>query len=465
MVQIFTEKANILYLNSILSAYRKLLIKEDFLSFLTHQNNEGLTVFEQSIDLPIHFSLHTKIIELVYSYVSDNNTIFYDLCLNRTSNIFHISARENKYYPLIFYYERIIGLFPSSNPLDITDKYNRTPLHYACYYSHKKFSDILIDFGCRINVRDMNNNTPLHLAVLSGNYALVKKLIINGANKNIENDNNKKPLDLAIESNNSLLIDLLSNKRFFSFKRIQSIKNQEKDTFLLITLFLVLLFKVGFSYLLYETRRIATVTWLFWLMITSIPFDVGAICSVFWFRKYAFRCYRKKEKEKKKILLNELIKDEKVDSIDNICVVCRIIKDQNTQHCLICKECVNEWDHHCYWLNRCINLSNRKYFLLFISFLFGSIVSIIVIFILLLFLLWSTSEQFDLYKNVLYIENTRIIMLIRIIITLVIVASLFYISFGLFCVTKQLINYLNCKEDSNKYKKSDKTVQLLEIKK
>ena len=467
MVQIFVEKANILYLNSILSAYRKLLIKEEFFSFLTHQNNEGLTVFEQSIDLPISYDLYTQIIELLYNYVSDNNTIFYNLCLNRISNIFHISARENKFYPLIFYYERIIDMFPSSNPFDIPDKYNRTPLHYACYYSHKKFAEILIDFGCQINVTDVHNNTPLHLAVLSGNHALVKKLIINGANKNIVNDKNKKPIDLAKENNNFLLIDLLSDKGLFSFKAIQSIKNQEKDSILLISFFFVLFFKVGFSYLLYETRGITTVTWLFWLMITSIPFDVGVICSVFWFRKYALRCYRKKkEKEKKKIFLNELIKDEKVDNIDNICVVCRIIKPKYTQHCLICKECVNEWDHHCYWLNRCINVSNRKYFLLFISFLFSSIISITIIFILLLYLLWSASEQFDLYKNVLYIDNTNTIILIKIIMSLVIVVSLFYISFGLACVIGQLISYLSCKEDNNnnnKYQKSEKSVQLVEV--
>ena len=51
---------------------------------------------------------------------------------------------------------------------------------------------------------------------------------------------------------------------------------------------------------------------------------------------------------------------------ENLCVICKRVKETYTKHCIACDVCVDGFDHHCFFLNACISRKNVKYFYIFI---------------------------------------------------------------------------------------------------
>lgn len=52
--------------------------------------------------------------------------------------------------------------------------------------------------------------------------------------------------------------------------------------------------------------------------------------------------------------------------LDNLCVLCEVIKSETSFHCEVCSRCVESYDHHCPFINQCLGLTNHKYFFLFV---------------------------------------------------------------------------------------------------
>jgi len=85
--------------------------------------------------------------------------------------------------------------------------------------------------------------------------------------------------------------------------------------------------------------------------------------------------YIKKKSFKKQNSLINLFDNNK-----NICVKCRIPKEESTVHCIACNRCVLEFDHHCSWLNICICRQNFGWYKSFLYIFFAYILSNFIFF-------------------------------------------------------------------------------------
>ena len=67
-----------------------------------------------------------------------------------------------------------------------------------------------------------------------------------------------------------------------------------------------------------------------------------------------------------------------IDKKPNTCESCKRNKPLRAHHCVICDRCVLKMDHHCPWINNCVGLHNHRYFILFLFWLIGYSVTIVV---------------------------------------------------------------------------------------
>ncbi|GAB6032881.1 Ankyrin repeat domain-containing protein 44 [Chamberlinius hualienensis] len=123
---------------------------------------------------------------------SDDKEIILKAKYNDGSTFLHISANKNwlkviKYAIIIFKYD--------SFDLDVVDKLNRSPLHYAAINKNDEIINLLLQYGCCYNLKDFNNETPFDL------YKKSKVLsMVNSAFDLIQNNNQLQIIDLVNSS-------------------------------------------------------------------------------------------------------------------------------------------------------------------------------------------------------------------------------------------------------------------------
>ncbi|XP_042312135.1 palmitoyltransferase ZDHHC19 isoform X2 [Sceloporus undulatus] len=66
------------------------------------------------------------------------------------------------------------------------------------------------------------------------------------------------------------------------------------------------------------------------------------------------------------------------DANQHWCNKCQLYCLRHTFHCSWCNTCVEEFDHHCIWVNNCIGRNNLHFFVLFVVFLTGYDVVVLV---------------------------------------------------------------------------------------
>ena len=384
---IIKETDTIEIISEIINYYYNALLnidKDAFYKWLINDNSEHFNIFELIIEKQFSLSKQIALFNNLFSYFnSGDNSLIYKTLKNRDNNIFHLCVKQNNIPLLLFLYEKLKKFFPSLNILDIKNNEGMTPLHISCLYSVKNASDNLLLLGCNINEKDNVGNTPLHYAAKGGNIKLAKKLILFGAEKFMRNNEYYSPKDIARKSANFSMEKLFKKKLF---DQISSIKDKRRENILSILIIICFLVKLLF-FIKYGKG---------FKLISSFSFIFDFICCGFIL--YPKICNNKLYKAKKKVnnnynLLNKQVKFEDIyklynyelEKIEQLCPICKIIKQSKTKHCIICNKCIENWDHHCYWLNICINKETYNFFIWFIITLFILILFNIIIFMSLLF--------------------------------------------------------------------------------
>lgn len=65
-----------------------------------------------------------------------------------------------------------------------TDKFNLTPLHWACFYGQLSAVKILLKYGASVSKLALDYVSPLLMAASGGHHEIVRLLLQNGANPN-----------------------------------------------------------------------------------------------------------------------------------------------------------------------------------------------------------------------------------------------------------------------------------------
>ncbi|KFZ55417.1 Ankyrin repeat and EF-hand domain-containing protein 1, partial [Antrostomus carolinensis] len=95
--------------------------------------------------------------------------------------------------------------------VNTTDNFMWTALHHACYNGHLDIAELLVKAGAAVDAPAIGNATPLMRAIEICRLDIVYFLITAGADIQITNSNGKNALDIAKVFADSRIIDLLQN--------------------------------------------------------------------------------------------------------------------------------------------------------------------------------------------------------------------------------------------------------------
>ena len=113
--------------------------------------------------------------------------------------------------------ERIKLLFKEYNEyhidLEIKDKSDKRPLHWAASKGRYKVVAFLLEQGADIEAKDKWEKTPLHIAAIEGHKEVVLLLLEKGADIGAKDDDSWTPLHLAVWNAHEQTVELLLNNR------------------------------------------------------------------------------------------------------------------------------------------------------------------------------------------------------------------------------------------------------------
>ncbi|KAM6280964.1 ankyrin repeat and EF-hand domain-containing protein 1 [Porphyrio hochstetteri] len=96
--------------------------------------------------------------------------------------------------------------------VNTTDNFMWTPLHHACYNGHLGAAELLVEAGAAVDAPAIGNATPLMRAIEICRLDIVWFLISQGADIQMTNSNGQNALDIAKVFADSRIIDLLQDK-------------------------------------------------------------------------------------------------------------------------------------------------------------------------------------------------------------------------------------------------------------
>ncbi|XP_009092040.3 ankyrin repeat and EF-hand domain-containing protein 1 [Serinus canaria] len=96
--------------------------------------------------------------------------------------------------------------------VNATDNFLWTPLHHACYNGHLDIAEVLVKAGAAVNAPAVGEATPLMRAVEACRLDMVYFLITAGADLQALDSNGRSALDLAEVFEDATIIELLENQ-------------------------------------------------------------------------------------------------------------------------------------------------------------------------------------------------------------------------------------------------------------
>ena len=416
---IYDENVELLIL--LCNIYYLLIIdKNEFYDWFLRRNNENLTLLDIS-----SIKGNKEMLEYLYQMISktDGSKLNFNI---KENNIFHYSAKYNQSYSILFWYDKLQPFFPYLKIIDLSNQFDITPLHYACYHGAINCVELLLDLKADINAIDKEGKSVLIYAVNSGDISIIKKLLIRGADKTIKDLEGKTAYQYAIENDKYNLAPYLKNYNYiYNIKKfihcnhkaidIKQLIGEKNDFELIIYLFLYFIFACIFLIRILGATEYRTLeSYKTYLKFGFFCFGLSGIFLFFSFILIIyFKCIISFRQHLNKNKINIL---ETYDKTNNLCIKCGRVKKQNTIHCVVCNLCIDKWDHHCYWLNACITKNNIRIF----GFFFISIICFLFINIILslCFLTIYLREEniirdkfiFNIFTNDIYEDKKNILI-------------------------------------------------------
>lgn len=126
--------------------------------------------------------------------------------------LLHLAAENNKVEEV----ERLLSLIDAK--VDITDRYDRTPLHCAAIHnegsSHFDTIKLLLSNGAQVNALNKEGKTPLHYAAQKACDKTIKLFLDFKADLNIKDSSDQFPIFEAIKAGNEEAVQLLLDHGF-----------------------------------------------------------------------------------------------------------------------------------------------------------------------------------------------------------------------------------------------------------
>jgi ankyrin repeat protein len=129
---------------------------------------------------------------LIFPIIQNNQKVT-KLLLEKGANldIFDNDGRSALYYPIKYDYYDVFNVIAQFNNInmgipivDLKDKFNNLPIHYAIQAKNIKIIDDLINLGSDLNAYNNDHYNSLHLAIFSRNINICEKIIKNKININ-----------------------------------------------------------------------------------------------------------------------------------------------------------------------------------------------------------------------------------------------------------------------------------------
>ena len=155
--------------------------------------------------------------------------------------------------------------------IDAKDSYGQTALHWATVKEHLAAVEVLVEFGAKVNITQKNNLTPLHYAA-AGHPEITKFLLKAGANPKVLDDQKRDPIQYSKD-------ECISQQKCYNFSKPQYLnefKARYRDAQIAITA-AITAYQVYIPYLTFFSAKINNRTES---IIVDLPQDiVNEICQ------------------------------------------------------------------------------------------------------------------------------------------------------------------------------------------